>query len=308
MSEQSPSAAASVVNALANAQRWVSDQAERIDERIAAEEATIQELERDIQERRDAIVALEAERSLIGGGAGERAREEIYNALLAQSDELRARVPAWTAAEATRRATISEALQSDEFAQLMKDHESFENSAPDLSALPESYRAALEKVHEERTQALADQVASADPGLSELEAPDIELELVYAIEGADQAELAIFLLPVPEAAYTQWASREQDLLTLTAARMIEAIYRAMKGMNDPLAQAVAGGHESLIAVEVELAGGSIASVSEEIGTHLTEALARETELTAAKVRVSPREVPIDLLVPAEPAEEVAHAS
>ena len=131
----------------------------------------------------------------------------------------------------------------------------------------------------------------------------LEIDLVYGVDAPEGTpELLICVLPISDGAFTEWADRPEDLATLLGARVVQGIYETTRQTGPRGAQAVCGGHQGLLAIEVDLEGAK-GDVARALADNLTAVLSSAPELAAAKVRVHPRRVDVDFLLPPDAGEE-----
>jgi len=188
---------------------------------------------------------------------------------------------------------LSEALEDEEVKSLLADHQQFmQVVAPTLESLPQSYRVALENRHSEITEqlrdALGDQVGAAIEVQEELLGIDVLLAL-DAHEGV--TEVIMLVLPVVEQVQTAWDEREEDLQTW------------VEGIGLLGAQGMYGGHQGLLAVELELGGGDPDDVRTKLKEAIDQVLAEAPELIGAKVSSRVMAVEVDHLFPPGTEEE-----
>jgi len=167
--------------------------------------------------------------------------------------------------------------------------------------------------HERLASRLRDHVAALFAEPTTLDEPPLDAEVVFGVDAPDgDPELLIAILPVQDVVHAEWVQRDDDLQTWLAARVLQAVHTGLREAGLPAAQVVCGGHRGLLALEADLVGAS-RDVAAVVARHLGEVLGASPELDAAKLRVSPTEVPIDYLLPPEPESaqapraEVAHA-
>ncbi|MCB9677519.1 MAG: hypothetical protein H6737_20590 [Alphaproteobacteria bacterium] len=295
----------SVTAALEGVASWRSEQEARRQAEIVDVDSQLEKLRADLAELQGKITSLEAFRGQLeerdaSEGVVARSYDAIFAALLGQAAQLDTRAAEASEATAKRNQAVLDGLSKGELAPLVQEYNQFKTQVePTLQALPESYRGAIIEHHHgivDRIRAhLEDQIA----GPAVVEGDRVELELVYGIDApSGTPELLICVLPVKDVTFTDWAERPEDLSTHLGARAVQAIYEATKQGGLPGAQAVFGGHQGLLAVEVDLEGVS-KDFAQLLADSFNAVLKSAPELAAGKLGLTARKVDFDFLLPPE---------
>ncbi|MBW1879185.1 MAG: hypothetical protein JRJ84_12555, partial [Deltaproteobacteria bacterium] len=260
-----------------------------------------QQLEALAKFREELVAKLES----VSGGVHKRSYDAIFGALREQAQALSGRAAKVAYAQQARDADFSEALEDEEVKSLLADHQQFTQVvAPTLESLPSSYRVALENRHSEITEqlrdALGDQVGAAIEVQEELLGIDVLLAL-DAHEGV--TEVIMLVLPVVEQVQTAWDEREEDLQTWVGVRVMQAVYGVCQRIGLLGAQGMYGGHQGLLAVELELGGGDPDDVRTKLKEAIDQVFAEAPELIGAKVSSRVMAVEVDHLFPPGTEEE-----
>lgn len=299
----------SVASALEGVAAWRVEQesrrqAELVDvesqiEKLLAEKLAVEEKLQSLQGFKSNLVDLGGE-----GDAISRSYSGIFEALATQSAALQSRAGEVYAADAARRTAVFQAMEGTELEPLIGEYNQFrEQVAPTLSALPESYRNAIVAHHEGITDRIRAHLAKELGSPTSIEAETLTLDVVFGVDSPDGVpELLICVLPVPDEAFTEWATREEDLCTMVGARVVQGLYETVKQSGPQGAQAVCGGHQGLLAVEMEV-DGAPADIERALADTLNAVLSGAPELLAANVSVTARRVEFDFLLPPETDED-----
>lgn len=270
-------------------------------EKIRATLANLQEQLTSLETVRGQLEAVDLSESLV-----RRSYNAIFEALASQKTPLEARSAAALAAETTRRESVFAELEKGDLAPLVEEFKQFkEKVEPTLAALPESYRAAISQHHIGVCEKISAHLAANVGTPVAVDGDPLTLEMVYAIDAPDgKPEVLICVLPLPDASFTEWSERPTDLTTQLGARVAQAIYETTKRTGPNGAQAICGGHQGLLAMEVDLEGASndFEKIFEDT---LAVVFKSAPELTAAKVTLNAKLVDFDFLLPPEEPEEDA---
>ncbi|MEZ4318230.1 MAG: hypothetical protein R3F61_12040 [Myxococcota bacterium] len=295
----------SVAAALESVGSWKAEQEARRQAEIVEVESQLEKLTAELAELQGKITSLQGFRAQLderdaGDGVVARSYDAIFGALLGQSAQLDQRAAELVELESTRNDEVMAKLGGTELAHLVEEYTQFkEQVEPTLSAIPESYRGAMIEHHQgvvARIRAALEDHLSAPV---QANGDRLDLELVYGIDAPNGTpEMLICVLPVKDAAFTDWNERPEDLSTLVGARSVQAIYEAAKQAGPRGAQAVYGGHQGLLALEVEL-DGTTKDFPQVLADSFNAVLKSSPELAAAKVVLSARKVDFDFLLPPE---------
>lgn len=303
----------SVIGALESVSRWRIDTEARHKAELEEVDQEVQSLEQSIQNLQQQLEALQkfrgelVERSTrIDEEETQRTYAAIFGALGHQVEDLQARAAKVAEAEAAGAAALADAMKDSATAPLLKEYEQFKTQIePTLSSLPESYRSVILQHHEGVVAKLREHLAQAGTAPVQVEGDPVSVDLVFAVDAPEGAvELVMLVLPVQEETYTGWHARGEDLQTWFAARVVQALYQAAATLGQPAAQAMFGGHQGLLAIEMEIGGGNPEEVAETLEAAFAAAVAAP-ELQAAGVTVQPRRVSVDHLLPPEEDEDDA---
>ncbi len=289
----------------AGAQTKQQTELAEVDKEVESLQQAVNNLQQQLQALARFREELLQKAGLIDQEETQRSYEAIFGALTQQSALLTERAQLVGEAEAARQAAMSDLLkQNDDIAALLSEYEQFKSKVePTLAALPDSYRSVIEAHHATVVARLREHIGVAGSGPAELEAEGLDVDVVYAIDAPDgQAELLMLVLPVQDVVHTGWLQREDDLQLRLAARVVQGLYTACHAQGMAGVQAMAGGHQGLLALEMELPEG----ISRDAMAHsLAESFASTTEgvaeLEAARVNVRVVPVSVDHLLPPEDA-------
>jgi hypothetical protein len=103
---------------------------------------------------------------------------------------------------------------------------------------------------------------------------------------------------------SRWAERDADLQTRLAATIVEGLYTALRGTPLEASEAAFGGHEGLLAMEVELTP-EVVGFEQRLRDAMGQALDAAADLAAARVQVALVQVGVDLLLPPDDDDEGA---
>jgi len=294
--------------------KWRAEQESKVQTEIAEVDQEIGSLTTaisNLQQQMEGLAKfrgeLLAKQSSVGDGEGAQIYGGIFGALTSQAATLAERGATVLAAENARRATIAAAISDPETKALMDEYEQFKTTVePTLAGLPASYRGVIEQHHVGVTEKLKARLADADTGPASVEGDSITIDVVFGVDAPEgQAEIIMVVLPVADSVKMDWSNRQDDLQTALAARAMQAVYQACKSIGFPTAQAMYGGHQGLLAVELELPGGDPGPIQSALQTALDQILGDAPELNAAKVQAKGHYSLVDNLLPPEEDEAAA---
>lgn len=237
-----------------------------------------------------------------GDGVDEgKAYTAIFGVLSGQAQNLAARSAEVAKATAERNASQAATLEDPETKKLIEEFNTFKTTIePSLANMPESYRAALMGAHTALEGRLQERLAHLDTGPVAVEGDAVSIDVVFAIDAPEgAAEIAMLILPVRDQVTTDWLEKGDTVELTVAARALEALYRACHDLNYGHAQAMFGGFQGLLAVELELPGGEAKPWVDALQNHLAAVLSNSPELKAAGVLAAPALVQADQLFPPE---------
>ena len=300
-----PEATQTIDGALAAVRRWRLEEEKRIQRQAREVDAEVQRLKQTIAQAQARARALATERNgllarieTLDDEAVERSNAAVLQALREQADALAARADAAQATELQALLAAEAKLEAGGHSALLVEYKQYkEQVEPTLAAMPESYRSLIASHGQAQAQRLRAQLARVLEAPEPLGAEPLELELLYAIDAPDgELELLMLVLPVRDTVYLHWASRPEDLQTHVALRVVQALYASTQAMSLHGAQVLGGGHEGLVALEVELVGAPDDAL-ERMLAQLETVVADSAELRSAGLTLQPRQVALDLLLP-----------
>lgn len=309
----------SVKNVLHGVSQWQQEamashqqQVVEVDHEILQFEEAIRNIQAQITALEDFRRELERTRGQIDEQLTQRSYDAIFQALTAQHSALERRAELVTAAWNARDQALAQLASKSEVASLLNEYTQFKNAVePSLSMLPASYRDVIAAHHHGVVKQLRGQISRILDAVTEVNAEELAFDVVYSIDAPDgPAELLMLVLPIADAVQTRWADREEDLQTHIAARVVHGIYVACHEIGLPGATAMFGGHQGMLAVEVELRGGDPDAIGGVLERALHNAVSVSEELRGARLRPHVMRVPVDHLLPPEDADletlEVSH--
>lgn len=300
-------AARSVEDALQDVARWRDEESTRqqaevadLDGRIQDLESRVASLERQLADTRGMLEQARQDRENVGVGVSEveahrRSYDALFEALKEQALRLAGRAGEYGEAARSRDAAFDSKLADPELKKLIAD---FEAGQKVLATIPEAYRAAMQDAHARLEAQLKERVAAIKPDAIELDADPVGIDIVVAVDAIDGvAGVVMAVLPVVETVYTEWADRDDDVQTFVAARAMQAIYQVCHRLGLGAAQAMYGGHQGLLAVEVELGRGDPDEVLQSLRDAVDQVLGDAPELIGARVSATAQPVDVDYLFP-----------
>lgn len=268
------------------------------DEEVERLQASIDNLQAQLEAVKASRAQADAAFQERGGGSHAEAYHLIFAALRRQSSMLAERNMAWTEAQRARDAKLAEALAAEGLEQALQDYQAIERNPETLNALPASYRDAAVAAHEANGQRLRARLAEliVEPSV---DAPDLSADVVLAVDGDPEGGVAMVVVPVPEEVHGAWESRDADLLTEIAGRVVQGLYTSIRGTSFEAAQAAFGGHQGLLALEIELPPGAADGFGERLQAALQQVCSDAESLAGAKVTLGFSRVEVDRLLPPE---------
>lgn len=300
----------SVSSALEEVTHWKSETAQKSKNELGEVDQEVENLRTAINNLQQQIEALQRSREEIATRSDSLNEEEIsrsYNAvfaaLLDQAESVRIRAAEIAEGDAARARKLMEALKDPAIASKMTEYTQFKTTVePTLAALPESYRGVILQHHEGLAKQLKDLLGNIGGTPASYEGPGIAVDVVFAVDAPEGTpEVLMLVLPVQEQVHADWATRQEDAQTWLAARVVQAVYAACTSAGLANSRAAFGGHQGLLAVEVEL-GGARGDVGQMVTDELIRAFVGSAELRDAKIEVRPRQLVVDHLLPPEDAE------
>ncbi len=309
----------SVTEALAEVDRWKADEEARHQAELVEVEQEIKNLETaidNLKQQLDALLTfkgeLEEKASDLPLREVERAHQALFATLQGQADRLAEREKAVAEVIAKRADALAAGLDERGLSAKVVDYQKFRTELePTLHNIPASYRGAVIAAHEALTADLRAAVTELLSGSAELDAESLQAEIAWCVDAPEGTpELLVVVVPVSDQVHVGWLERDDGLQTWMAARVVQAIYEAAARTDFVRAQAICGGHMSLLAIEVDLEGapdGFVPAFEERLGGLLVGS----AELGGARVALTARSVHVDYILPpgdeGTDEEDVTHA-
>ncbi len=285
----------------AEAEGKASAELTEADQEIGSLTTAIANLQQQLEALQKFREELVVKQSSVNEGEGAKIYNGIFEALRSQAGALTERAKIMSSMQSARSAALAAVLNDPAVKQLNDEYAAFKTTIePTLSAMPESFRDVIMAKHNEIEAQLKAKVAEADPGLPTIEGDTLTLDIVFGVDAPEgTAEIIMVVLPVPEETQAHWFNRADDLQTWLAARAVQAVYQACHSVGLPTAQAMFGGHQGLMAIELELGGGDPGPIQSALQTAFDQILGDSTELNASKVSARGYYALVDHLLPPE---------
>jgi hypothetical protein len=302
----------SVTDALDAIERWAEDERAKMSSEIAEVDNEMAQLDAailNLKQQHEALARLREDIVEKSGGSAaiaEKYYESIFTALVSQAHAANRRAELVQAAEAGQKAALALAMNTPEIAALQAECEQFRSTIePTLDSLPESYRGVLMSHHATVEAKLAEHMAKLEVGPVEVEGDILSLNLVYAVDpSVGEPEILTVVFPVEETVYVEWEDRPETILTRLATSVVQAIYQVCQdgGLSEP--EGAFGGHQGLLAMEVDVLGASD-GVVERLAEAVATSVGIDPGFSGAKIRLDAIRVEMDHLLPREEDEEDA---
>jgi hypothetical protein len=264
------------LEAVANWQREVEEDAARRQRDVDSEEERLQSDIAELQRQLKNISSLrvEANKQLedLPAQVEQRTHEAILGALQADGELLAERAAQYTAAAKARDEKVSTLASEPGMAQKLEAFEQLElNRESTLGAVPAFYRNLLLQQHEENRRQLAPLFEALSAEVPTLEVDHRSVTIVASVDPVSgPPEALAVILPIAFDAYQRWADRDEDMQTWIGYRVVSAVSAALNriGASDARLQFVPYKNEQL-AIQVWLAdseadGDLVARLNEEI--------------------------------------------
>lgn len=126
-----------------------------------------------------------------------------------------------------REARVVHEMRAPEVVAALAEFERFQAEVEStLDAMPTAYRRAILETHERNLRRLEPYARALNAAGPKLDADVQAVGVVACASPADgRTEALVIVLPVPFAVYREWASREEDLVSQFAYRMVAAAFR-----------------------------------------------------------------------------------
>jgi hypothetical protein len=304
----------SLASALDEVSSWRSEAEQKTRTELAEVDQEIESLQtamQNLQQQLDALRRFREEVARRDDRLTEEQTGRTYNAIFAalgsQAAALAARAELVAAAYQTRNKALEDALANPETAALMAEYKQFKSLVePTLAAMPESYRKVMLEHHEKQAEQLQEIIDRQNQTVVTVDGPQVDADVVFAVDSPSGApEVLMLVLPVPDTVQTDWQKRPEDLHTWIAARVVQGVYTACEASGVATPRAMYGGHQGLLAIEVEI-NGSKSDIGDRVRDAVNAAVQGAQELSGAQVRVEARPVQVDHLLPPEDAQEAEH--
>ena len=301
-----------VADAIAEIAAWRAEAQVASDGAVADTEKEIENLQTAIQNLQQQLEALAKSREeLVGKSAKlsqqeqEKTYEAIRDALLTQVSAVKERSVAVKGAQTARTQAIEQAMATPEAVSLKAKLDNFEAVIePTLAGMDESFREPMLAMRKGIVEGLDAIVAQSDPGPVTVQAEEIAIDIVYSVDAPDgPAEIVMVVLPLPEEVKESWQDGPEDVLGVIAARASQVVYQACKTVGADNVQAVVGGHQGRLAIEVELPGVDRDSLQTALQKGFDELLSGVPEMEAAKISARAQYALVDHLLPPETDED-----
>jgi hypothetical protein len=298
-----------VVDALGEVARSADDERVRFGsemEDVAKEMASLEEAISNLQEQHGALVRLreELEVKTLGGAETGLYYDAIFSALGGQASALAVRAEQVQSARAAQEAALAAAMNTPEIASLKAEAEQFKTTIePTLEGLPDSYREVLLSHHRGIEAKLEEHMSSIHVDVVEVDTAPLTLSLVFAVDVSDgEPEVLTVVFPIYEDVYSNWETRTEDISTRLASALVQGLYQACREAGLGETEGMFGGHQELLAMEVDLAGSSM-TIADLVVSCVHSTLSENPEFLSANIEVEVVGVDMDHLLPAEEEEE-----
>lgn len=212
----------------------------------------------------------------------------VRTGLLADRARLLRRSEEALAALRERDAGVVQQMRAPEVVAALGEFERFQAEVEStLDGMPAAYRRAILETHERNVRRL-------EPYARALNAPgpklDAEVQAVGVVACASPAdgrpEAVVIVLPVPFAVYREWASREEDLASQFAYRMVAATFRLMAAIGAADAPVEYFEVHECLALQVWLGDHAVTGdVREQALEHIARGYESGPELSNAAIEV-----------------------
>jgi hypothetical protein len=303
--EDAPPPVQSVAAVLGKVRAWRDQSADEHKRQLLEVDGEIVKIKQAVEELQRQLTALDGFREELASQRAElerehaqRAHDEMFRLLQKQAKALASRATDAQNAAKTRESVIEACIQQSDMGKVLEEHAQFRSGLPQLQQLPASYRDALVAHHTAQAGRIKTFVQQADPGPPQLDAPELCLDVIYTVDAVeDEPALISIVMPIVEAAHTEWRDRDEDLQLQMAARVVQAVYTAAHELGMTRSHAMYGGHRGLLAVELELGGDHGTSLGPRLERALTDILGQAPELGLVSVTPRVQHVPVDYLLP-----------
>jgi hypothetical protein len=298
----------SAAEALEAGVRWRQEEEARYQTEITEVDQELARVREAIQNLQQQLSTLSQHRSELasrGGGFEEAEAERVYADLFAtlgaQAQAVEARSQELAAAEQAQAQAYQAVVSDPATRALLDQYKAFKATIePTLAMMPEAYRSAILAAHEALSAQLKAKLGSVDTGPVEHPGPELTVDVLFAVDAPEgSADILMLVLPVPEAVQSEWADRPDTAGLRLAARVAQGVYAACHQIGAPHAHAMFGGHQGLLAMELELPGGDPAKVTAVVQAALDAALAGPEEMKRARMVARAVNTAAEYLLPPE---------
>lgn len=244
---------------------------------------------------------LSARQEQLDDEADAKAHEALFAGIIAQRAEVAARAAEVAELEAEHQTQLSDSFDDPAVAQLKQEYDTFVTEmAPKLDLLPESYRAVVESHHAEVERKLNEALAAIDHTPPTLEAQAIGCDVLLSVDPEEgPAEVVTLVLPVGPELHEDWGSRDEDLETRLALRTVQVLYEVCRNHGLNAVEAMFGGHQGLLAIEVDVTSAAVSGLGEALKQALDTCYETAPELLRARLGATARLISPDHLYPPE---------
>ncbi len=300
---------ASVTGSIDEVVRWrageevgLRNEIDALDREIDEMRAAMAALSERLEARQSARSTLDSRVRTIANSGTIRAYQALFAALAEQAAAISERSGLVAAEEFARNSNLETSLMASS-GSLFEEYRQFKVTVePTLSGLPESYRKVLLAHHAELAAKVRSVVESAVESIHPLGAETLEIDVVWGMDSPDGTpDLLVMVVPADESVATGWADRGDDVDLWLAARVVQGLSEALLAGGLAGVRPALGGHRGLLAIEVDLADAR-PDFGAVLAAALTRVFAAAPELDEARVKVTPRQVDLDWLLPPESTE------
>lgn len=300
-----------VADALAAVDRMREQALEQHRAQLTSLDEEMERLRSSIANLQAQLEAVEAHRAQAdaafedAGGGHEEAYHLIFASLRRQASALAERNVAWTEAKRARDAKLADTLRDEGLEQALADYQATERNPQLLQSLPASYRDAAIAAHRANGERLKERLSDLF-SVPQVQAETLSVDVVLAVDGDEEGGIVMLVTPVPEEVHAAWEGRDADLLTEVAGRIVQGLYTAIRGTSFEASQAAFGGHQGLIALEMEIPSSAVTGFADRLKATLEQTAGEAAALAGASVQLNYTIVEVDRLLPPddEEAEDV----
>ncbi len=231
---------------------------------------------------------LEERRAAMASAASRHEWQAVRTGLQADSARFAGRAEEARTAMKARDERIAAEMASPELVAALTEFERYHAEVePSLASMPAAYRLAISETHERNARRLAPYAAELNSLALRLDAAVEPIGVVACASPADgRPEALVLVLPLPFAVYREWATREEDLGTVFAYRIVAAVCRLLQGIGAADAPIEYFEVHGCLALQVWLGDHVVVGdLREQTLEHIARAYEEGAELRAAGVEV-----------------------